>query len=96
MSVDLGEIARLLSVRPEELLEQGVRAYVAREIRLAEWDIADIKERYGVSSRSELEAKIQGRSLHSHPAWEDLIHWENLDGYVARLRTVEQELAVAR
>jgi hypothetical protein len=92
MAVSLAEISRRLEMPTEELEKKSVLSFVAHEIRLAEWDIADIKERYAVSSRGELESNIQRKTTHSHPAWEDLIHWENLENYTERLRAVEQEV----
>lgn len=61
----------------------------AHEIRLAEWDIADLKERYWVASPAELEEKIESRQIYSHPAWEDLIEWETLETYISRLRAFQ-------
>ncbi len=92
MAVSLAEISRRLEMPTEELEKKSVLSFVAHEIRLTEWDIADIKERYAVSSRGELESNIQHQTTHSHPAWEDLIHWENLEDYIERLRSVEQEV----
>lgn len=95
MAVILADISHRLGIPPEELVKKSVLSFIAHEIRLAEWDIADIKERYEVSSRVELEDKIKDRELCSHPAWEDLIHWENLEDYIARLRAIEEEVKVA-
>ncbi|MBI4318142.1 MAG: hypothetical protein HY675_06605 [Chloroflexi bacterium] len=95
MAVNLAEISRRLNISPEELVKRSVLSFVAHEIRQAEWEISDIKERYAVSSPSELEDGIKNKVVHSHPAWEDLIHWENLGDYVARLRAIEEELKLA-
>lgn len=95
MVVNLTEISRRLAIPPEELERKSILSFVAHEIRLAEWDIADIKERYGVSSPVELENKIKTKVIYSHPAWEDLIHWENLEDYISRLRAIEEEMKVA-
>jgi hypothetical protein len=95
MTVNLEEISRRLDIPPDELVKRGLLTFVAHEVRLAEWDIADIKERYGVSTRAELEEKIKIKALSSHPAWEDLIHWESLDAYLDRLRAIEEEVKVA-
>ena len=79
MAVSLEEISRRLEMPTDELVKKSLLSFVEHEVRLAEWDIADIKERYNVSSRAELENKIKNQTTHSHPAWEDLIHWENLE-----------------
>ena len=95
MAVSLLDISRRLQIPPEELVKKSILTFIAHEIRLAEWDIADIKERYEVSSRVELEDKIKGKELHSHPAWEDLIHWETLEDYLTCLQAIEEEVKVA-
>ncbi|TAK34727.1 MAG: hypothetical protein EPO21_08615 [Chloroflexota bacterium] len=95
MTVNLGEISRRLGIPSEELMKKGILSFVAQEIRLAEWDIADIKERYGASSPRDLQSKIEGREIASHPAWEDLIHWENLENYISRLRAIEEDVKTA-
>ena len=95
MAVSIEEISRRLEMPTDELVKKNLLSFVAQQVRLAEWDIADIKERYSVSSRAELESKIKSQTTYSHPAWEDLIHWENLEDYTARLRAVEEEVKVA-
>ena len=95
MAVDLSAISRRLDIPPEELMKKSVLSFVAHEIRQAEWEMSDIKERYGVSSPAELEAQIKTKAVYSHPAWEDLIRWENLENYVYRLRAIEEELKLA-
>ena len=95
MAVDLSAISRRLDIPPDELMKKSVLSFVAHEMRQAEWEISDIRERYGVSSRTELEDRIAARVVYSHPALEDLIRWENLEDYVYRLRAIEEELKVA-
>lgn len=92
MAVDLSAISRRLDIPPEELMKKSILSFVAHEIRQAEWEVSDIKERYGVSSAAELEEQIKAHAVYSHPAWEDLIRWENLENYADRLRAIEAEL----
>lgn len=76
-------------MRPNDLIRNGLLSYVEREIRLAEEDIADFREKYLVFSRQKLLRKIKSGSVASHPAWEDLITWENLETH---LRTLQKTL----
>ena len=76
----------------EKLLEEMVRAYVAQQERLTELDIADFRDRYRVSSPEELSARIEKGEIYSHPAWEDLIEWENLQAYLKRLSDLSASL----
>lgn len=86
------KIAKALEMDPEDLLKEGALAYLQKELRLAEEDLADLRERYELLSPQELEQKIRKARLPAHPAWEDLIQWENLDAYKQKLTDLLQEL----
>ncbi len=61
------------------------------EIRLAELEIADIREKYGVVSLSALYESIQDGEIPEHPAWEDYIVWKNKETQLSRFREVLEE-----
>ena len=42
---------------------------------MAEWEIAQIRERYDVFSKESLYQAIQNGEVAEHPAWEDCIVW---------------------
>jgi len=69
----VGQISQELAFSPAELQ------------RLARLDIADLQDRYGVCTAAELSANIEQGTVHSHPAWEELIEWEQLETYLERL-----------
>lgn len=85
MTITLDYVAETLRVPAEELWRQSLQAYVLRERRLAQLDIADIQERYGVTSVDELTQRIEAGVIYSHPAWEDMIEWENLRAHLQRI-----------
>lgn len=85
MVMVLEQVAETLQVSPEELWRQSQDAYIQREKRLAQLDVADVQDRYAVSSPAELRQKIENGSVYSHPAWEDLIEWENLQAHTLLL-----------
>ncbi len=95
MGISLVKVSEILKIPIEQLEKKSLISFVLDQIRQAEWDISDIKGRYGVLSRKELEEKIKSKEIYSHPAWEDLIYWENLEDYIQRLKEVEEELRVA-
>jgi len=95
LAVDLSAISRRLDITPEELVKKSILSFLVHEIRQAEWEASDIKERYSVSSPVELENRIKSKAVYSHPAWEDLIRWENIDNYISRLKAIEEELKLA-
>ncbi|MBI1743823.1 hypothetical protein HYR54_12270 [Candidatus Acetothermia bacterium] len=94
--MDLRKIAQLLEISEEHLLEDGTLAFLEKEKRLTEEDLADFRERYGVLSRAELEKKIKEGLTPPHPAWEDLIQWENLEAYRAKLDSLLREFHASR
>ena len=84
------DVARELNLQPPELLQRSLLAFIQHERRMAEWDMADLCERYAARSASELEQKIQARQVASHPAWEDMLEWQTLEQYLSRLSKLEQ------
>ena len=60
--------------------------WVRKEIRLAELEIANIRDRYSVFSQEELYQAIQDGTAVEHPAWEDHIVWKNKLAHIQYLR----------
>ena len=50
---------------------------------MAEWEIAQIRERYGVFYKESLYQAIQNGEVAGHPAWEDYIVWKNKEAHIA-------------
>jgi len=95
VSAQLQQFARALALSPDELVQRSLRAFIESEVRLAEKDIADIRERYHVFVPQELREKIESGKIPSHPAWEDMIEWETLLNHIARLRTLKNGMIEA-
>jgi len=93
MMIALEQIAATLQVTPEDLWRQSLEAYVLREKRSVQLDVADIQDRYGVSTVNELARRIEVGAIYSHPAWEDLIEWENLLVHLQRLEQLDREIS---
>lgn len=85
MAIAMEQLARDLNLSPGDLLRRSMAAFLERERRLAQMDISDLRDRYDVRSTDELAAKIESGEAYSHPAWEDLIEWQNLEAYLERL-----------
>lgn len=78
--------------RPEpDVVQQGLLALIAKEIRAAETEIAEIRERYNVFTREALYDAIQNDQVAGHPAWEDYIVWKNKEAHIGRLRQLAGE-----
>lgn len=86
MGPTISKISKELNIPPDELTYRSILAYLEHELRLSEEDIADIRDKYMVVTRTELGKKIKNKKIYSHPAWEDLIAWENLEEYITKLK----------
>ncbi len=84
----LDNVSQKLNIPPDDIIQMGIKAFLQREIRLAELDIADVREKYLVTSKEELEERIRNKDIHSHPAWEDLIIWENAEKHILQLKAI--------
>lgn len=96
MTIAVEQIAQQLTVSLAELQHLSLHAYFEREQRLTRLDIADLQDRYTVRTAAELAANIEQGNVHSHPAWEELIEWEQLEAYFNRLTKLQAELDEAR
>ena len=79
-------ISKLVGVSEEEVITKSLLSFIEREIRLAEADIADIRERYSVLSKEELYEAIKSLKIASNPAWEDYTVWKNKERYIVDLK----------
>jgi len=86
MGATVAHISKELNILPDELTQRSLRLYLEHELRLAEEDIADIRDKYLVATQAELEENIKNKKIYSHPAWEDLIAWENTEEHIAKLK----------
>ncbi len=79
------KLAEDLNLSPPELLRRSLAAFLERERRAVELDIADLQDRYSVRTAAELATRIQRGEIYSHPAWEDLIEWQRLEEHLQRV-----------
>ena len=84
-SLALG-LSDLLALPEQELVHKGLLSLIEKEIRLAEYEIAQIRERYEVFSEEALRQAITNGQVAGHPAWEDYIVWKNKEAHIRRLR----------
>lgn len=79
-------LSDLLALPEQELVHKGLLSLIEKEIRLAEYEIAQIRERYDVFSTGALYQAIENGQVAGHPAWEDYIVWKNKEAHILRLR----------
>ena len=75
-----------LGIPEADIIYRGVLAFIQNEIRSAELEIANIRERYTVFSKEELYDAVKNGTVITHPAWEDYIVWKNKLAHIAYLR----------
>lgn len=85
------KLSDALAIPEAELVRKGLLALIEKEIRLAEQEIAQIRERYDVFSTEALHQAIQTGQIAGHPAWEDYIIWKNKEAHIARMRQMAEE-----
>jgi len=71
------EVAQELAMAESEVIQQGMRALLLRELGRIELEIARLRERYDALQPAELKQAIARGLITSHPAWEDYIYWQN-------------------
>lgn len=86
MDISLETLSKELNIPANDLQNKSIQAFLEREIRLVEEDIAILRERYNVTDKTKLELAIKNKTIPSHPGWEDLIIWENLLSYLSTLK----------
>ena len=69
---------------------QHNREWIEEELINVDLEVQQYRDIYQVSMPAELEQAIRQHAVEEHPAWEDLISWENMLDY---RRKLEAELA---
>jgi len=75
----LKAVAQELYLSQEELLEQGARSLLERQLRETKAEIFHISGRYGVSSVEEMEARYRDGTLEEADSWQDLQRLDHLE-----------------
>ena len=75
----LSEAAEVFQVSKEEVLRQGIRALLERQLRDIKAQIFELTGRYGVSSVKEMEERYQHGTLEEADSWRDMQHLDHLE-----------------
>ncbi len=80
----LKELSMSMHLTETEILEESIATFLDRNLRNAALEMEKLKQKYAVESPQDLQKKIECNEVKAHPAWEELIEWENLQKmYVA-------------
>ena len=75
----LSKLSKELEIPEKKILDESLNVFLDIELRNASAEILNIKKQFNVSSPKELKNKIEKGKIEEHPAWEQLIFWENLN-----------------
>ena len=75
----LATIAQELHVSEEDLLRQGLRSYLERQLRTVKAEIFEICGRYGVYSVDDMESRYRDGTLEEAESWRDLQRLDQLE-----------------
>jgi hypothetical protein len=75
----LRAVAQELYLSQEELLKQGARSLLERQLREIKAEIFHISGRYGVSSVEEMETRYRDGTLEEADSWQDLQRLDHLE-----------------
>jgi hypothetical protein len=75
----LSTVARELGISEDDLLKQGLRSFLERQLREVKAEIFEISGRYGVSSVTEMEPRYRNGALEEADSWRDLQRLDHLE-----------------
>ncbi|GFP25731.1 hypothetical protein HKBW3S25_01212, partial [Candidatus Hakubella thermalkaliphila] len=75
----LRTVAEELHVSEDDLLRQGLRSFLERQLCQVKAEIFEISGRYGVSSVEEMEAHYEDGTLEEADSWRDLQRLDHLE-----------------
>lgn len=81
-----------MGMSAEALLCEGLKRFLASKIEENEGIIRALEQKWGVSGYVELEQKIEKGEVAGHPAWEDIILWEEISQHIEVLRGLVRRL----
>ena len=81
----IDQISRDLNLNRGALISQGIRAFLKDKKMALLLERLELLSRNRVTSKEELQQKIEGGEVEDHPAWEDLIVIENLDAELKKI-----------
>jgi hypothetical protein len=89
----LKAMAEELRLSEEDLLKQGLRTFLERQLREVKAEIFRITGRYGVSGVEEMEARYRDGTLEEADTWRDLQRLDHLEYKRDRLLKLLEDLS---
>jgi hypothetical protein len=86
------EAEKILGMPGEVIFKEGLKKFLLSKAEENDRIIDGLKKKYGASGFAELEEKIKTGRVPEHPAWEDVILWEELSSHAEKLRELALRL----
>ena len=91
----LSKLSKELEISETKMLDESLNVFLDSELRNASAEILKIKKQFNVSKPEELKKKIESGKVEEHPAWEQLIFWENLNKRIKVVSNWMQRLHIS-
>ncbi len=91
----LSKLSKELEIPERKILNESLNVYLDSELRNASAEILKIKKQFNVSNPKELQNKIENGKVEEHPAWEQIIYWENLNKRIKVVNNWMQKLHIS-
>ena len=91
----LTELSKSLEIPEKRIVNESIPLYLDAELRNASAEILKMKKQFNVASPEELKRKISSGKTAEHPAWEQLIYWENLNKRIKVVHYWMQKLYIS-
>src|SRR3989339_3550 len=91
----LNQLSKDLEIPEKKILDESLNVFLDNELRNAYAEILKIRNQFNVSSSEELKSKIEKGKVKEHPAWEQLIYWENLEKRIKVVNNWMQRLHIS-
>jgi len=91
----LNRLSKDLEIPEKKILDESLNVFLDNELRNAYAEILKIRNQFNVSSSEELKSKIEKGKVKEHPAWEQLIYWENLEKRIKVVNNWMQRLHIS-
>ncbi len=91
----LSKLSKELEIPEKKILDESLNVFLDAELRNASAEILKIKKQFNVSNPKELKNKIEKGKIEEHPAWEQLIFWENLNKRIKVVNDWMQKLHIS-
>ncbi len=86
------EAETVLGMPKDLIFKESLKSFLMAKIEENNKIIQSLTEKHGVTGYLELEDKIKKGEVPGHPAWEDVILWEQLFKHNVKLHDIVQEI----